>query len=295
MSRMIAILCFLLAASPSSFADLPLSIEDLLTSKNEYRLEFGLNYANSDRNSVNTNFDLVQTGSGSFILLPVDVSNQRQNSDVLALTLGARYGITAETELYTRLTATADDVRTQNATGSDSNSSQQWNELVFGVNHQFSADNDTPALLGFAEISAVENTTTDTSDFVYGKTGQIGFTTYRSIDPVVLSLTAGYRNAASRDVNGQKIDPGDLLFINPSFGFAINNEVTVTGGVQFKFRGKDEVEGSSGGIRTSQTDLDFGVGYAASENLTMNFTIRTDISGDNGAQAGFNLLYKLGD
>ena len=277
------------------WADLPLTIEDLLTEKNEFRLEFGLNYANSDRNSINTNFDLVQIGSGSFILLPIDISNQRQNNDVLALTLGARYGITAETELYSRLTATADDVRTQNATGSDSSSSQQWNELVFGVNHQFSADNDTPAFLGFAEISAVENTAMDSSNFVHGKTGQIGFTTYRSIDPVVLSLTAGYRYAASRDTNGQSIDPGDLLFINPSLGFAINNEVTVTGGVQFKFQGKDKVEGSSNSIFRSQTDLDFGLGYSVNENLTMNFTIRTDISSDNGAQAGFNVLYKLGD
>ena len=294
MSRVIAVLCFLLA-SPSSFADLPLTIEDLLTEKSEFRLEFGLNHANSDRSSVNTNFELVQTGSGRFILLPVAVSNQRQNSDVVALTLGARYGITAETELYTRLTATADDVRIQNATGSDRHSSQQWNELVFGVNHQFSADNNTPALLGFAEISAVENTATNRSDFVYGKTAQIGFTTYRSIDPVVLSLTTGYRYAASRDTNGQKLDPGDLLFINPALGFAINNEVTVTGGVQFRFRGKDKVAGRSDGIRTSQTDLDLGVGYSASESLTLSFNIRADISGDTGAQAGFNLLYKLGD
>ncbi len=111
----------------------------------------------------------------------------------------------------------------------------------------------------------------------------------------MLSLTARYRYAASREVNRQFVDPGDLLFINPSLGFAINNEVTVTGGVQFKFRGKDKVDGSGAGIRTSQTDLDFGVGYAASENLTLNFNVRADISSDNGAQAGFNVLYKFDD
>ena len=284
----------LLVATPC-WADLPLTIEDLLTEKQEFRFELGLNYANSDRNNVNTRFDLVQTGTGNFVLLPVDVSNQRQNSDILALTLGTRYGITAKTELYSRLTATADDVRTQNVAETDSRSSQQLNDLVFGVNHQFSPDNDTPALLGFVEMSVAENMATDKSDFVHGKTGQIGFTTYRSIDPVVLSLTAGYRYAASREVNRQFVDPGDLLFINPSLGFAINNEVTVTGGVQFKFRGKDKIDGSGAGIRTSQTDLDFGVGYAASENLTLNFNVRADISSDSGAQAGFNVLYKFDD
>ena len=294
LNKLYSAIALLLIATPC-WADLPLTIEDLLTEKQEFRLELGLNYANSDRNNVNTRFDLVQTGTGNFVLLPVDVSNQRQNSDILALTLGARYGITAKTELYSRLTATADDVRTQNGNETDSNSSQQLNDLVLGVNHQFSADNDTPALLGFAEISLAENTATGKSDFVHGKTGQIGFTTYRSIDPVVLSLTAGDRYAASRDVNGQSVNPGDLLFINPSLGFAINNEVTVTGGVQFKFRGKDKVDGNGVGIRTSQTDLDFGVGYAASEKLTLNFSIRADISSDNGAQAGFNVLYKFGE
>jgi len=295
MRKIIFASLFLSAFSNPASADLPLTIEDLLTAQDRYRLEFGLNYANSDRRNIDSQFDLIQTGSGSFVLLPVDVGEERRNSDFLAMTLGFRYGVTKDTELFTRLTATADDVRIQNGSGSDSRSSQQLSDLVMGVNHKFSPDNDTPALLGFAEITLAENTATDSSDFVYGKTGQIGFTTYRAIDPVVLSLTAGYRYAGKRNVKDHSIDPGDLLFINPSVGFAVNNEVTLTGGVQLKFRGKDKVEGSSAGIRTSQTDLDFGLGYAASKRMTLNFTARADISGDSGAQLGFNLLYKFGD
>jgi len=78
-----AIFISLFIAKPC-WADLPLSIEDLLTEKDEFRVEFGLNYANADRKNVNTRFDSVQIGSGNFILLPVDVSNQRQNSDIFA-------------------------------------------------------------------------------------------------------------------------------------------------------------------------------------------------------------------
>jgi len=287
-----AIFVSLFIAKPC-WSDLPITIEDLLTEKNEFRVEFRINYANADGKNVNTRFDSVQTGSGNFILLPVDVSNQRKNSDVVALTLGARYGITAKTELYSRLTALADDVRTQNEIETDNSSSQRWHELVIGINHQFSEENDTPALLGFAEISAIENTDMDKSNFVYGKSGQIGFTTYRSIDPVVLSLTAGYRYAGSRHVDGQQVDPGDLVFINPSLGFAINNEVTVSGGALFRFRGKDKAEGDNSGMRTSQTDLGFGLGYAISKDVTLHFNILADISGDTGAQTGFNLSYKM--
>lgn len=285
---------FLLLTAMSSWADLPLTIEDLLTEKQEFRLELGLNYANSDRNNVNAHFDLIQTGLGSFVLLPIDVTNQRQNSDIFVLSSGIRYGFTAETELYSRLTATADDVRTQSRIETHSNSSQRLNDLVFGINHQVSPDTITPALLGFIEVSVVENTSIDRSDFIHVKTGQIGFTSYRSIDPVVLSLTAGYRYAGSRKINGQNVNPGDLLFINPGIGFAINNEVTVIGGVQFRLQGKDKVDGINAGIRTSHTDINFGVGYATHSNLTFNFSIRADISGSNGAQAGFNILYRLG-
>jgi len=72
------------------WSNLPLTIEDLLTEKNEFRVEFGLNYANANRKNVNTRFDSVQVGPENFILLPVDVRNQRQNSDVFALTLPSR-------------------------------------------------------------------------------------------------------------------------------------------------------------------------------------------------------------
>ncbi len=293
--RKIILTSLLLSISSSTWADLPLTVEDLLTAQDRYRLEFGLNYANSDRRNIDSRFDLIQTGSGSFVLLPVDVGEERRNSDFLAMTLGFRYGASKDTELLTRLTATASNVRIQNNTGTGSDSNQQLNDFVIGVNHKFSDDNETPALLGFAEVILAENTVTDEAYFVHAKSGQIGFTTYRSIDPVVLSLTSGYRYAGKRDVINLSIDPGDLLFIHPSVGFAVNNEVTLTGGMQLRFRDRDKVAGNAVGIRTSATDLIFGLGYAASKRMTLYFTTLADISGDTGAQLGFNLLYKFGD
>jgi hypothetical protein len=109
----------------------------------------------------------------------------------------------------------------------------------------------------------------------------------------VLSLSAGYRQSWQRHNGVNQVDPGDLLFINPSIGFAVNNQVTLTGGVQFKFRGKDKIDGSELGIRTSQTNLELGFGYASSEQLTINLSIRNDISGNTGAQANLRLLYKI--
>lgn len=47
------------------------------------------------------------------------------------------------------------------------------------------------------------------------------------------------------------------------------------------------------GIRTSQTNFDFDVGYSASKQLALNFHISHDMSGDNGAQASFDIMYKF--
>ena len=282
----------LLIAMPCR-ADLPMSIEDLLTERDAFRLDFGLSYANTDTNNASARFEWVQTGTGSFILLPVAVSDRRQNSDVLAATLGARYGVTANTEIYSRVTGIVETVRIASGGAAAGRTAGRFGQWAVGVNHQFSEDGDTPALLAFAELLAAENTAVTGVDFIHGKTAQIGLTTYRSIDPVVLSLTAGYRYAGRRDIDGQRINPGDLLFINPGLGFAVNSDVTLTGGVQFKFQGKDTVAGSGAGIRTSQTGLELGLGYAVAENLTLNFKIRANVSGIGGAQSNIDFIYNI--
>ncbi|MDG1694346.1 MAG: hypothetical protein P8I13_05745 [Porticoccaceae bacterium] len=293
--RFLTLILLIQFFAAKSFADLPLTVEDLLTKKNQFRLSFNIGYANADRNKVSVYFDDIDTGNNNFVRLPVVVGEQRQNSDIFTLTLGGRYGLSKKTELYSRLTATANDTRLHVGNGSNSFESEQLSQFMIGVNHQFSEDTDSPALLGFAELALAENTAVDGSEYVHLKTGQIGFTTYRSIDPVVLSLTTGYRHSWRRKANEKDLDPGDLLFINPKVSFAVNNEVTLTGGMQFKFRSKDRIDHKGVGIRTSKTDLEFGLGYASSEKLTINLTISNDISGNSGAQANMGWLYKLKD
>ena len=107
----------------TSWADLPLTIEELLAEKNQFRFRFALNYTNSDRGDIDSYYALVQTGDDSFVLLPFYVEEVRRNRDVLAMTLGGRYGVAVNTEVYARLTATADNVRMQSSTKTDSHSS----------------------------------------------------------------------------------------------------------------------------------------------------------------------------
>ncbi len=178
------------------------------------------------------------------------------------------------------LTATSDSARLLNA--------------VAGVNYRFLEDGEYPSLIGFADITLAENVASSGSEFVFARSGTIGFTAYKVIDPVVLSLTAGFRPALSRDVNGTKIDPGDSIFLNPSLAFAVNNELTLTGGLSMRFQGADEVGGVRQGSRQTRADMEFGVAYAWDHTTTLRMDTRADVIGEGGLTIGINLTKKFG-
>ena len=117
----------LLALSSHAFADLPLEI-DVLPDKDSLSIELGIDYFNA-----------------------YSVNNTSQ-------TLGMRYGLTGDAEIYVRGTNT--------------------NNATIGINSKLLSGSDTTALLGFAELSK-------------DKTKIVGLTAYLSNDPIVLSTTTG--------------------------------------------------------------------------------------------------------
>ena len=274
-------------------ADLPLTIEDLLTAEKRWRADVNLVYANSDRRNVDSRYGTIQTGPGQFISVPVAVGQARQNMDLLAFSAGVRYGLSLDTELYGRLGAVAQSTRIFDADGPASNSSQKFSDSWIGINHRLADDNKTPALLLFGELALAENVVAEGNELVHGKSSMIGLTTYRATDPLVLALTTGYRHNATRTVGNQRISPGDLLFINPNIGFAVNHEVTLTTGLQWRWQQRDTVNGEYQGIRTTKTQLELGVGYAWSKQTTLQLISRSDITGDSGTEIGMTFLYKF--
>lgn len=289
---LLTLLCFVIAL-PAARADLPLTIEDLLTAEKRWRADVNLVFASSDRRNVDSLYGTIQLGPTQFVTLPVSVGEARQNRDVFALSIGARYGMSLDTELYSRLSGISQSTRTAGADGLFSDDENRFTDAWFGINHRFSNDNDTPALLGFAELALAENVARSGSDLVHGKTMMVGITTYRATDPLVLSLTTGYQYSIEREIDKQEINPGDFFFINPSIAFAVNHEVTLTTGVQMRWQQRDRVNSSSQGIRTTQTKVDLGMGYAWSKRTTIQVNTRFDVSGDGGSEFGMTFLYKF--
>ena len=292
--RVLAV-ALLFMSSPTP-ADLPLTVEDLLTSAQRWRVELGVAYANSDRTAVTTDQAVpIQIGPTQFITVPTVVGERRVNNDVVVLSPGIRYGLNSDTELYGRFSAVSSTLRSDSVSGVDAQNDERVADAWLGVNHRFVKEGESPALLGFFELAAAENVATSGTNLAHGKSALFGFTTYRAIDPIVLSLTSAYRWNRSRDVADQARDPGDLFLLNPSIGFAVNNEITLTTGLSWRWQKADRVNNITQGIRTTQTSLAMGVGHAWSQRLTLNVNTRADISGRGGAEIDFTLLYKLGE
>ena len=287
-SRVAIIMVTGLYALPA-LAELPLTVEDLVTDKGKFKLDASFSYANVDRNGVSAGEPIqVQTGPTSFVQVPTAVGERSSNRDTLVGTVGLRYGITGKTEILARTSYlhTSERVR-ENARNSGSHQNY-FADTWIGVNHKFREDGEHPALLGFAEVALSQRLRSSSRSF---RSAILGFTTYKAIDPVVFSLTGAYRfNRNYRDGESTARE-GNLLMLNPSIGFAVNDRVTLTTGMQWTRQMADRVNGRASGINRTATHLQLGVGYAFASGNTLNATLKSTASGNRGAEMRVNWLY----
>ena len=176
-------------------------------------------------------FATIQTGTGTLVSVPVGLGTSRREAETLVGTTAVRYGLTSRSELFARGSAVYTHTRTTDGiTGlTTAVDDARFLRVVAGVNYQFLEEGKRPGLVGFADVALSENVAFTGSEFVFARSGMVGLTAYKVIDPVVLSLTGGWRPAFSRDVSGIRVDPRDILFLAPALSFAVNNEVTLIG------------------------------------------------------------------
>lgn len=277
---------------PAASEEDPLLVDELLAQDGEIRLELGIALVTSDEDQVETAVEVIQIDDGSFVSIPVAFGEGRRAVDVWTLSTGVRYGITSRSEISARANAVFSDVRLEQLDQSSSDDTDLYfNSVTFGANHRFLDDSTYPAVIGFVDLTAAENTNPDSNEFAFLKSGGVGFTAYRLIDPLVLSLTSGFRYSLERHFGSQDIDPGDLIFFAPAVDFAVNPEVTLSAGTQILFRQRDEVDGTNLGIRTTDVNLLFGVGFAWSENLTVFGNVRADVTGESRTNLDLSVSY----
>lgn len=282
---------FVCVVFQNSFAELPLTIENVITNKGKFKLDLSLSYSNLELQGVQASDGvLIQTGPTSFVSVPSRVGQTQINSDILIANIGARYGLSNNLESYVRANYLNTNNRITDLSGTSSNSDSRLADIWTGLNYRFSKDTDTPALLGSIEVALYEKHRVDNASF---KSYQIGLTTYRAIDPIVLSLNAGYRLNQSRQDGNIDFKPGNFLFISPSVGFAVNDTITLTTGFQWLNKQPDKVNNTQQNTRSTSTDLILGMGYGQSKDSIINTTLKANISGRGGADLRVNWLYSF--
>lgn len=262
------------------------------------RAELGINYANAELQGVSAGQGVsVQVAPAQFVTIPTQIGTSLINSDAVVLSPGLRYGLSANTELYGRASWFNNRTRIQDVNGASSLSSSRFDSLWLGINHKLIEEGKLPALLGFVEIAAAEKSQlpglNDTRTAV-GKSGLVGATTYRIFDPVVLALTAAYRLNASRSINGQSYIPGNYLLLSPSMSFAVNNDISLSAGIQWRNQRANALNGKDQSLLRTSTDLDLGLAMQWDDRSTISFSSTANLSGNSGASLGLTWTSKLG-
>ena len=116
----------------------------------------------------------MQTGPTSFVTIPALIGESQGNSDTLVATLGLRYGLTSKSEIYSRASFLHNSSRSSDLSVISSDSDDRFADAWAGVNYQFKNDNDTPAVLGFAETALSEKHRENSASF---KSWMLGATT----------------------------------------------------------------------------------------------------------------------
>lgn len=220
----------------SAYADQPLTIEDMMTDKGKWKLETSITYLNSENNRAELAAPVyIQTGATSFIPIPTEIQENGSNTDMLVGTLGLRYGLTGNTDIYGSGSYLWHEERKLDGNGKTRN--KQMSDISAGISHTFLKDGKNPALIAFLESTVYEKSRNKASS---GKSWLIGATTYKAIDPIVLSLTAAYRINGSKTLSdGIRYKSGNYLLLNPNISFAANDRISLTGGIQWLSRQPD--------------------------------------------------------
>lgn len=294
--RLLLLLVFLVFLvflwSSDSQANL-LGLDQIMTGTGTTRAEFSLVHAHSQQQQWRSGgWQEIQTGHTAFVLVPTRIGATQVAADHLIFTAGLRHGLSARLEGYGRVHGLLSHTRQQGSEGDfHSHTDQQLQDVWVGMQYQFAEDGDQPALLGFLETALRERQMGATT---HARSWMIGGTTYRAVDPIVLLLTAAYRHHWERQVGDHTHRPGNLIFLNPSLAFAVNDRITLQGGWQWERRAAPRVDGLPGGFWHSTSHLSLGMGYGFAKGNSLSVQVKFPSTGEGNSEIRLNWVQRLG-
>jgi hypothetical protein len=269
----------LLWSIASAHAQLPLNIEELLVQPATVKLETGTAFRHSEELLPGVTFSGPEASPGL----------ARRDLEIAELTSRLRYGLSSSLEVTGGLRVS--HLRWRQSSTSGGSETGQTVEL--GVSWLASRDRSTPALLLQLSTDLISDAAPGTGDRIHGGAVRIAATSYRAIDPVVLSVGVGYEHRRPRTVFGRDFTPGATGWLIPQVNFAVNERVTLIGGFGLYLRGADRWRGLSRGERHTLTTLRLGSGLALGRRSTAFFSGDFAVSGERSARIALDWVYRF--
>lgn len=270
---------FGLGVSALSQAQLPLSIEELLVQQRVTKLQAAVSFRNSHRPALAVG----SAAAGEVSLVP---GGMQQQDTVTTVRL--RHGVARHLEVHLGASSAQHSVTGLAGRGSG----DSW-RVAAGGNWLVSPDTRTPALLLQASVDLAERGGLPGESREWGRTARIGATTYRAIDPLVLSLSAQYQHSRARDTALGSYRPGAQWTLTPQVNFAVNYRVTLTGGVTLQHRAHDRLSRRAVSPSAYRSALNLGLGLLMGERTTLFAETRVSTSGGDGAALMLDWLYRF--
>lgn len=276
-------------------AELPLRIEKPLTEQGKWKLETGLTYSNINRSQIAMKAPLlVETESGQVVSVPTDVHQEQINQNTLIPSIGLRYGLTPKVELYGRTAWSMSHTRLLNEIKNQTTQNHQFDSAWLGINYHL-MEHPEVNVVGFVEGALAEQR----KSMVYGKTAVLGTTLYRSMDPLVLSLTTAYQHHFKSNQELRKDRISGVLMFNPQVSFAANDQITLSSGLTWRYLGMNHHRHTINQTSlldqpsVTTTGLNLGLAYLYSPQTTLLLRNQFDTSGRGGAEIGVSVQMRL--
>lgn len=280
-------------------AELPLKIENPITEPGQWKLETGLTYRHTHRSQITIGKPLfVVTESNQVISIPTDVHQEQINQNTLMPSIGLRYGLTPKVELYGKTAWSMQHTRHSHDLESKITQHHRFENVWLGINYHL-IDHSEVNVLGFMESTLAEQR----KSMVYGKTAVLGTTLYRSMDPLVLSLTTTYQHYFKdhQDLNHSRIS--HALMLNPQVAFAANDQITLSSGLTWRYlninhcypvrRHTVNQVSLSDQLNSTAIGLNLGLAYSYSPQTTLLLRNHVDLTGRGGAEIGVSVQVGL--
>lgn len=217
----------------------------------------------------------------------VVIGLEEQTQYALAMNTRLDYGITDDLEAYVNLPLVYKERERTFEGSSDSDSATGLGDISVGLKYQIKRETATwPDIMLSLDVltpSGEDPYEISANDVPLGnghwETG-FGVSVVKSSDPAVLFGGLGYSHSFSRDVKGNKIEPGYDINFNFGAVFAMNNQLSLMFQTAGSYSPAVEVDGHSVGSSSVPILFETGLTYVISKTMYVDMDVGLGMTDD---------------